>query len=257
MKIKINRVDYSQLRNDEFPFVYEQTVMICEKHNVNSIHLGKSYDELVSFRPEIESLKVYLRKNKKFASAGNMDVERDTLTNTLNRVVKGYENVDLPEYRLHYDVLSALLLKHDTKTIAKDTRAAETERLQGLEADINSNTEAQAAIAFFGLTPLVTRLFEANREYIILFHEYIAEKGSEQYINVPLLRSTCSKSLVQFLDAVQYSAYVYEDVDYKTLINELIKLNQYYSQQLKARATRRKNGKKTNEEPPIQPPENL
>jgi hypothetical protein len=96
-------------------------------------------------------------------------------------------------------------------------------------------------------------LFEANREYETLFREYIAEKSEEQRIDVVGLRRDCSKTLVQFFDAVQYSAYIHDDVDYTPLINELTKLHQYYIAQLKARATRRKNGKKTDEEPPIQP----
>jgi hypothetical protein len=37
------------------------------------------------------------------------------------------------------------------------------------------------------------------------------------------------------------------------LINELVKLNEYYNRQLNARITRRKNGKKTDEEPSIPP----
>jgi hypothetical protein len=37
------------------------------------------------------------------------------------------------------------------------------------------------------------------------------------------------------------------------LVNELNKLNQYYSQQLKARATRHKTGSKTEDEQAIQP----
>jgi hypothetical protein len=38
---------------------------------------------------------------------------------------------------------------------------------------------------------------------------------------------------------------------YSTKVNELNQLAAYYIQQLKARATRRKNGVKTDEEPPI------
>ncbi|MDR1880522.1 MAG: hypothetical protein LBQ78_06275, partial [Tannerellaceae bacterium] len=55
------------------------------------------------------------------------------------------------------------------------------------------------------------------------------------------------------LDAVQYSAYLHEAPDYMPLISELRELNRYYIQQLKARAARRKNGKNTEEEPPIEP----
>lgn len=253
MKVKIDRVPYPSLRNDEFPVVYGQTVSICEKHDMQSLHLEKSFGELISFRPSIESLTVYLRKNTKQTQISELDFERDTLANAVVRTVRGIEHVTLPQVRSHYETLEALLSKHSLKTVATDTRAAETERLQRFETDVNADDAVQTAFAALGLTPVITRLFETNREYEATFREYIADKSLEQHVDVSLLRRNCSKALIQFLDAVQYSAYVYEEPDYTPLINELIKLNQYYIQQLKARATRRKNGKATGEEPPIPP----
>jgi hypothetical protein len=255
MKVKIVRIHYANLRNNEFPVVYGQTVGICEKYDMHGLQLGKSYGELLAFRPALESLTVYLRKNGKLALAGKTDVERDILINTVNRVVKGYENTTLPEVAQHFDVLNALLNRHQTRTIADAPRAAETERLLMLENDVNANADVQAAFAAFGLTPVVARLFAANREYETRFREYIAEKGEEQHIDVVLLRRECTKALAQFFDAVQYSAYVYDNLDYMPLISELEKLNQYYNRQLNARAARRKSGKKTDEEPAIPPME--
>jgi hypothetical protein len=255
MKIKIVRIHYANLRNNEFPVVYGQTVGICEKYGMDALHLGKSYNELIAFRPALESLTVYLRKNEKLALAGKTDVERDMLINIVNRVVKGYENVTLPEVALHFDVLNALLNKHQTRTIAAAPRVAETERLLLLENDVNAGAEVQAAFAAFGLTPVVTRLFAANHEYEAQFREYIAEKSEEPNVDIVLLRRECTNALAQFFDAVQYSAYVYEELDYMPFVNELTALNQYYNRQLNARAARRKNGKKTDDEPAIPPME--
>jgi hypothetical protein len=255
MKEKIDRVPYSSLRNDEFPVVYNQTVNICERHDMRSLHLEKSYGELLSFRPQLDSLTVYLRKNLKLAIAGKSETERDVLINTVQRVTKSFEHTELQDIQPHYYVLNALLEKHNARTIAKSSNAAETERLLLLETDVKASPQAQAAITALGLTPVVTRLFEANHEYEFSFRDYITSKSEEQRIEVVPLRRDCSKSIVQFIDAVQYSAYVYEDLDYMPFINELKKLNQYYITQLKARATRRQNGKKTDEEPAIPPME--
>jgi len=78
MKVKIERIHYASLRNDEFPVVYEQTVSICEKHRVESLHLEKTFSELVSFRPALESLTVHLRKNEKLARSGKNDFSKPT-----------------------------------------------------------------------------------------------------------------------------------------------------------------------------------
>ncbi|MDR1601876.1 MAG: DUF6261 family protein [Tannerella sp.] len=253
MKIKIERVRYTALRNDEFPVIYEQTLNICEKHDMKQLHLDKSYGELLTFRPSIEQMTVYLRKNSKLAAAGKVEYERDRLISVLNKVVKGFETADLPETHPHYEVLDALLSKYQSRTIASVSRAAETERLQMLETEVNGNQAVQVAFAAFGLTPVVSRLFAANHEYETLFREYIAGLSEAQRIDITALRKDCSKALSQFFDALQYSAYLYEELDYAPLINELEQLNRYYNRNLKARATRRKNGKKTDEEPSIPP----
>jgi hypothetical protein len=218
-----------------------------------NLHLEKSFNELNSFQGPIDNLSVYVRKNEKLSRAGQADDVCDNLLRALNRVVDGFGYVDIPEIRVHCDVLDKLFSKHNLHTIVRATRAAETERIQMFEKDINVNIEAQNALAAFGLTQVARRLFEVNREYEIFFREYIAEKSEEQRVDVVLLRRECTKALTQFFDAVQYSAYLYEELNYLPLVNELSKLNRYYTQQLNARATRRKNGKKTNEEPPIEP----
>jgi hypothetical protein len=253
MKLKIERINYREARADEFFTIYDQVIGICRKHDISSLHLEKSFNELLSFQAPIKSLSVYLRKNEKLARAGQAASERENLIRTLNRVVNGLGYTEVPDIYSHCNVLEKLFSKHNLPAIIRATRAAETERIQLLETEINTSKEAQDAFAAFGLTSVVRRLFDVNREYEILFREYIAEKSEEQRIDVVQLKNECSKALTQFFDAIQYSAYLYENLNYLPLVNEISKLNRYYIQQLTARATRRKNGKKTSEEPPIEP----
>lgn len=253
MKVKIGRIYYKQLRIDEYALVVIYIIDICRKYNILSMHLRKSYAELSAFRPALESLKVYVRKNEKMTRLGELDDERDDLIRCVNNVVNSFEDIDIPEIAGDYKILSALLEKHKAKTIASDNRTSETERLQKLKTDINASAEIQTALCNFGLRPVVNRLFAANKEYDALFREYITEKSTEERIDIAELRKKCTKALGQFFDAVQYCAFAYDDVDYSPLINELEQLSVYYNQQLKIRATRRKN-KTAGDEPVIEPP---
>lgn len=256
MKIKIERIRYAQLRNDEFALVAIYTIDICGKYDNNLLHLGKSYSELSTFRPGLESLKVHVRKNEKVARMGKLDMERDILLRCMNNVVNSFDDIELPDIYGNCEILSALLIRHNTKTIASDNRTAETERLQKLETEVAASPEIQSAFRNFGLQSVVTRLFEANREYDAVFREYIAEKSTEERIDVAELRKNCTKALGQYMDAVQYCTFAHEELDYNPLINELKQLSVFYNQQLKARATWRKNGRKTDNEPLIEPPFN-
>jgi hypothetical protein len=259
MKILIDRLHHANLRNNEFPTVYHQTLNICRKHDPEALHLEKSFAELESFAVLIDAMDVCVRRYKKLLLAGELDMERDRLSNAVYKVTKNYGNVDLPDIREHFDLLSPIVEKHRTKTVAGSTRTAETKRILMLENDVNAGGAAvAAALAAFGLTTVTVRLFAANREYDAIISAYIAEKSEAQKLNIAELRRGATKALTQFFDAVQYSAYIYEDLDYRPLVSELSELNRYYSQQLKARASRRKAGKKTIDEEPIPPmPENF
>ena len=63
MKVKIERISYNHLRINEFTLVAIYIIDICGKHDNDGMYLGKSYGELSAFRPSLESLQVYVRKN--------------------------------------------------------------------------------------------------------------------------------------------------------------------------------------------------
>ncbi|MDR2407877.1 MAG: DUF6261 family protein [Bacteroidales bacterium] len=255
MKIKIERVHFSHLRNDEYALVVLYIINIGGKYDVKKLFLEKSYNELLSFRSPLESLKIYVRKNEKMVRLGDLDRERDILIVCINNVVKSFHNTELPEISAYYENLSNLLNTHQSKTIATDNRTSETERLQKLETDVNASAEIQKSFQVLGLEFVKDRLFAINKEYDALFQEYIAEKSTEERMDVLTLRKDCTKAVGQYYDAIQYCAFAHEENDYSPLIKELTQLSAYFNQQLKIRATRRKNGKNTSEDPSITLPE--
>ncbi len=254
MKTKIVRPHYANLRNNEYPLAVERTIGIAEKYDMQGMNLGRSSGILTGFRPRLLTMKVYVRKNKKIEAAGLLDSERDTLVKAFRGVVKALVDVELPQIKPHCALLNELLDSHKTQTIAGAGLSTETERLNNLEKDIIAGREIQTAITALGLQAVVTRMFDANREYETLFREIIADKSVAEHIDIPALRRECNKALGQFFDAIQYCAFEHEDIDYTGLVNEINQLNNYYRTQLKARATRRKNGKDTDNEEPIVPP---
>lgn len=256
MKIKVERTRCVELKNNEFPTYAKQFIGITGKYNMKAMFLDKSYGELCSFMPQLEAMTVYVRKNEKLAIANQSENERDTLIGCFVKAVKAFEDVDLPQVRPYIETLDAFLVKHNAKTIAKDTRSSETERISKLEKDLAVNSAVQEAISASGMLRFVVdRLFEANREYDDLFREFIAEKGAEEIMNIVILRRECTKAISQFLDAVQYCAFEHEDIDYMPLVKEVGFLNNYYNQQLKARIARRNSGKDISKEEPIEPPQ--
>jgi hypothetical protein len=178
------------------------------------------------------------------------------LISCVNNVVKGFRTVKLSPVNAHYTTLAKLLDIHKSKTIVTDNRIAKTERLQKLETDIMASPKIQEAFQSLSLQSVITRLFAVNKEYVLLFQEYIVEKSAEERIDISALRQKCTQALAAHFNAIQYCSTVSEDNDYQSLSKELGEIHVYCNQQLKVRATRRKNGKKTSQEPPIELPDN-
>jgi hypothetical protein len=126
-----------------------------------------------------------------------------------------------------------------------------SERLYKLEREYKASPNIQSAFQTLSLHPIITHLFEVNREYDTMLQEYIEETSEAERINMADLRKVCIKALGQYFDAIEYCVFDHEENDYQPLIKDLEKLNFYYNQQLKARATR---SKKTINERPIKPP---
>lgn len=255
MKVKISRIDYQGLWNSEFTGVVQRTVSIAGKYKTGEIHLGKSYDELAAFVPQLDGMIKYVYKSEKLEAAGELDAERDTLIKAAVNIVKSFGTIHQLSWVVSmHDTVSSLFERNNAAGISTANLSAETERINALEKDYLSDSAARSAATAFGLSAIMERLFAANREYETIFRDYIADKSIGPRIDIPALRRTCSKALGQFFDAVEYCAYEHTDIDYLPLVNELNTLNTYYRTRLKARATWRKNNSNDRGET-IPPPE--
>jgi hypothetical protein len=227
MKMLIERIRYTELRNNEFIQVIIFIIDICKKYDNEKLHLEKAYEELVAFRLLLKAVTVSERKNKKISDMRNLDIERNTLIKSINKTIEGLERVCLPEINKHSKILTTFLEKYKLKKIFLASRTEESERLRIMEADYNTSTDIQIAFQAFGLQPVINRLFAANREYNDLFSEYISEKSNKKRIDIVSLRKNCTKALIQYLNAIQYCAFAHKENDYQPLINVLKQFNAY------------------------------
>ncbi|MDR2887504.1 MAG: DUF6261 family protein [Bacteroidales bacterium] len=255
MKQTIARVHYKDLWNSEFPNAAQRTIAIAGKYDMNEMHLGKSYGNLAVFLPQLANMIKSVGKNEKLAKANEIDRERDTLIKVSYKIVKCFKPVRIDMFANAYKAVSGMFEKHRAGSIAGASITSQSERITALEKDYNENTAVRNAAAALGIAPLLERLFAANKEYEILFRDYIADKSAEQHIDISALRSSCSKAIGMFFDSVEYCTYQHDDVDYNPLVNELNTLNNYYRTRIKTRTTLRKNNRKEKVETIPPPPE--
>lgn len=202
----------------------------------------------MNFKPQLESMKVYVRRHAAVKLLEKLDNERDILIDAVRGVIKALRHVELPSIQPHVEALAALFANHQANTISTDTRTSETERILMLQRAIEADVKLQKAIATLAMRDIMERLGAVNGEYHELFSKHIADVSNEEKMDTATFRKECSVAVEEFFSALEFCALEYEDVDYTPIFNELNSLNSYYIAQLKARATRNKNRNKNDEE---------
>ncbi len=247
MNVKVTRFKISNLRNMEYVLVVLRIIEIVERHVPDALHLRKSLNRLKAFVPELQRIEAMMRKWRKSRELDECEHLRDDMVDTLIRTERNYAKVSVPETNAASKMLTALFDKHK-RDIATDTDTAETQRIYKLVEDVERDAAMLDALTLLALMPFFNMMKEANRQFDELWKERNRELGEENRANAKAIRAGCDKALTALANAIEHCSGEYDDLDYQPLAKELNRQSDFYKQQLKARATRRKNGEKTEED---------
>ncbi|HEY6915857.1 MAG TPA: DUF6261 family protein [Paludibacter sp.] len=250
MKVKIIRISLKNFRNSEYTIFVSQLVAIFMKYNAELLHLKKSFERLKAFIPDLEKIKAQELSSAYSTLIHDLDVQRDNLFNAIVNQVKNIEKSGLASLAGHVAVLNRLLDKHG-RDIATVNYNAETKRLNDLLAEISSSTEISAAIAATNLNLFVDELRAVNTEFNSKFMQRTEDDAAIEVVDARAIRTESDKELIAFFEAFEFCSSEYDGLDYQTPANELNEHISYYKTQLKARDTRRANGKDITSETPI------
>jgi hypothetical protein len=252
MKVRIIRIQLKNFRNSEYTIFVSQLVAIFLKYNAEMLHLKKSFDRVAACIPDLEKIKAQELGSVYSNLIHDLDVQRDNLFNAIVNQVKNIEKSGLSSLAGHVAVLNRLLDKHG-RDIATDNYNAETKRLNDLLTEISSTAELSAAIAATNLTLFVDELRAVNTEFNSKFMQRTEVESAVEVVDARAIRSEADKVLIAFFDAFEFCSSEYEELDYQTPAKEMNDHISRYKTQLKARGTRRTNGKDTSTEEPIAP----
>lgn len=252
MKVKIIRISLKTLRNSEYTIFASQLVAIFLKYNPEKLHLKKSFDRFTAYLPELEKIKAQELSSVYSELIHDLDVQRDNVFTAIVKQIKASEKSGLTSLAASVAVMNRFLDKHG-RDIASDNFNAETKRLNDLLAEISSNAGVSAAVAALNLTLFIDELRSLNTDFNTKFMNRTEEDASVEVIDARAIRTESDKALIDFFDAFEFCSTEYDDLDYQTPANELNEHITHYKTQLKARDTRRSNGKDTTTEAPIAP----
>jgi hypothetical protein len=234
----------------EFTIVAPHIVSITEKYSVVPVLLGRRFDALKSFLPELDKIEAQERRWRDAKTLNNCERSRDAYVNTLVRTEKTYSRTLIPGYEEASEKLTALFDKHG-RDIAADRNTAETQRIYNLVEDIERTPGMTDVLATFALIPAYNAMKEANARFDELWRLRNKELSEEEHVDSKLIRSDCVKAIHAFYEGVEYWASESDDVQWTQLIAELSRLGSYYDRQIKARETRRKNKDNNSDDEPL------
>jgi len=245
----MDRLQYKELWNSEYPLFVEQVVEISGKYNLESLHLSKPYERVKVLLPGLGSIKAQELSNFKSNQLKILDNERNVLLDSIRKGVKNFGKMSIPLLGPHVAVMNRFLNVHG-RDIGDDSYISKTKRTRDFLNDWNTKADVKAAVIALSMTILFDQLLLVNTQFADLYLQRTGEKATEK-VNTMELRSTSDKMLMGFMNAIEYCSSEYEDLDYQGLANELNELIAHYKSALKARATRRNSGKDISTEAPI------
>jgi hypothetical protein len=240
----------------EFTYLIPRIVLIAEKYSIVNQHLGKRFEALKSFLPQLEKIKAQERKWRDAKTLDEHERSRDSYVRTLIRTEQTYSRISVPGFEEVSQRLTSLFDKHG-RDIADDRDTAETQRIYNLVEDVERNPEMLDALTALALIPAFNAMKESNIRFDELWQLRNKELSENERVDAKTIRTECGRAIVAFYEGIEYWASESDNTEWQQLMAELNQLGNYYDQQIKARITRRKNKEAGNEdEPTIMPEEN-
>jgi hypothetical protein len=252
---KIEKFKFQSLSNMEFTLLVPHIVSMVEKYAAVPRQLEKRFEALKAFLPDLDRIEAHERKWREAGALNEYERSRDAYVNTLVRTEHTYSRVAIPGCEDASEKLSALFDRHG-RDIASDRNTAETQRIYNLVEDIERTPGMTEVLATFALMPAYNAMKEANARFDGLWQLRNKELSEAERVDSKAIRTDCVRAINALYEGIEYQASEGDESSQWTqLIAELSQLGSYYSRQLKARITRRKNKAIGNDEPLITPSE--
>ena len=250
MKVTIFRLPLKQLWNSEYCMFVSQIVAIFLKFNPEGLHLKKAFERVTALMPEIAKIKAQELSNAISNQLADLNNERHTLIRSIMDQVKTLGKLSLPRLVQPVALMNRLLDKHG-RDIGETNYNDNTKRFNDLLAEVNGSQEIQSTISVLQLSILFGQLQNVNTLFANLYMQRSDEDSSVETVDTRAIRTETDKALVAFFEAFEFCSTEYEDLDYQTPANKMNDIIAHYKTQLKARTTRRHEGKDVHTEAPI------
>jgi len=250
METTIDRLRFSNLWNSEYSKFVNQIATIFASYDPEKLHLQKAFAKLLNVLPDMAKVKAQEAGNALSKPLQEFANERETLHKAIVAQVKAMGKLTIPSIAPHVIVLKRFLDIHG-RDIAKANFNSATDRTAKMLADYDAKADVKKAVEALNLKILFDQLAIVNAQFDKLFMQRSHDEVATEKVDIRAIRTKTDKVLTSFFNGFEFCSGEYDELDYQKPGLEINNLIAYYKTQLKARATRRIEGKDVSKEDPI------
>ena len=240
---------FIQLRNSEYPLVVERIIEIVKKHNLEELHLQKSFDRLAAFEEDLKKIEVQSTNTAATDEITEKDDLRDKLTRAIFTIANAYKNSGVEPQVSNAKTIDTYFKDYKfDRRLTKENYTSQTEKTAQLIDGAEKNAKIKAAFDKLHLFDLLMKLKDANAEVEKLFRTRTAELSQLPDVDIKEIRKNVGAAIDKLFMMIEANKEEYDDKDYNPLIKELKELLDYHRTQLKIRQKRQTVKKKPKDE---------
>ncbi|MDR0756880.1 MAG: DUF6261 family protein [Tannerella sp.] len=235
--MKIVRIDFSRLHNEEWFQFFTEFKVLAVKHNPDTLDIAALFAVFLTLYAEVDKGLVVIRKSPLTEKMNNADVRRDQTYRGLIEAVRAFQNHFSEEKR---EAARRLFIVFDTfGNLSVKPANEETAGIYNLLQELNGDCRPQ--VELLGVSDWVKQLETDNDAYEALVRERNTETAARPQIRLAEKRTQAQQVYAQIVERIEALAIVHGETAYAPFVGEWNAFVQRYSHTLSQRKGRKKN----------------
>ncbi len=225
-----------QYRNSEYIRYMKNVANICNNNNPRLLKIETQVNNLAAATTPLDNLFMIERGNLLTTELQALDTRRDDALNGLRLTATAFTYHFDPAVKNAAVIVAAAIDKYGAG-LARLNYVAETEVIESLVADVNSNAELAAAIAALKLENWVTELQTANQLFNDMYLNRTSSYAAKPTGSLTELRVITSKAYTELVAHITAHSTLTPSDGYTKLTGELNSLTDQYNKMVNNRSS--------------------
>ncbi len=210
----------TRYRNKVLMQYYLDTVAIYRQYNIQALQLEPLVIALENGIAHMDAVFRVARKNQTTLAIEETDARRDAAITGIRKLAEAYEIHYHDTYREAGKLIRALIDRFGSR-IAKMNYVAETQVIESIINDCETDAAMQAAIALVHATEWVAELKAANTEFNRLFLLRNADIAEQPKKNIVTLRAEAVPVFQQLISTTEAFYITFKKKEYLALMKKI------------------------------------